>query len=201
MNLAWPTELPGLAPAGYYIALRVGFAYPMDEHNAFPDAWVDHYTRNGFMLRDPAVRWAYANNGEIRWSALEEAESSEVLAHAARFGLRYGAVVSHATSEPKEQRSYGTFAREDREFTDEEISLLRFWVERLHDEMMPRVTLTDAETEALKLVKEGLRLKEIAWRLGVSEGAIKQRLAGAKKKLGAKTSSHAITLAVESRLI
>ena len=201
MNLAWPTELPALAPAGYYIALRVGFAYPMDERNAFPQPWVDHYTRKGFMLRDPAVRWAYANDGEIRWSEIEGGENSEVLEEAAHFGLRYGAVVSHATSEPKEQRSYGTFAREDREFTDEELSLLRFWVENLHEKLMPRVSLTAAETEALKLVKEGLRLKEVAWRLGVSEGAIKQRIAGAKKKLGAKTSSHAITLAVESRLI
>ena len=50
-------DIAALATAGYYLALRVGFAFPMEEVNALPQDWVDHYTRNRFMLHDPVIRW------------------------------------------------------------------------------------------------------------------------------------------------
>jgi len=71
----------------------------------------------------------------------------------------------------------------------------------LHRSLNPPTNLTQAELEALMLVKDGLRLKEIAYQLGVSEGAIKQRLNGAKKKLDARTNTQAASKAVEFRLI
>ncbi len=55
--------------------------------------------------------------------------------------------------------------------------------------------------EALQLVKNGILVKEIADGVGVSEGAIKQRLKSAKRKLGAKNSTQAATIAMEYRLI
>ena len=36
-------EFSYIAPAGYYIALRVGFAFPIAETNALPDAWIERY--------------------------------------------------------------------------------------------------------------------------------------------------------------
>ena len=54
---------------------------------------------------------------------------------------------------------------------------------------------------ALGMVRDGLLLKEIANALGVSEGAIKQRLKNAKKKLGAKTSTQAAATAAQHGLI
>jgi LuxR family transcriptional regulator len=51
------------------------------------------------------------------------------------------------------------------------------------------------------MVRDGLLLKQIAARLGVSEGAIKQRLKSAKFKLGSKTSSQAVSAAVGYGLI
>lgn len=55
--------------------------------------------------------------------------------------------------------------------------------------MAPPTNLTKAELEALRMVKDGLLVKEIANILGVSEGAVKQRLRNAKSKLGAKNRS------------
>ena len=51
------------------------------------------------------------------------------------------------------------------------------------------------------MVKDGLLMKEIADLLGVSEGAVKQRLKNAKLKLGAKTGTHAATMATSFGLI
>lgn len=201
INAQWPEDFAVIGTAGYYVALRIGFAFPMEEKNAFPTDWVNHYTRNGLMLRDPAVQWAYANNGSARWGELEQTDSTHVLEKAADFGLKYGVVVSCVPESSGSLRSYGTFARSDREITDPEIEILRQNMATLHQLADPPTNLTAAELEALELVKEGLRLKEIAFDLGVSEGAIKQRLAGAKRKLGAKTSTHAASLAVMFRMI
>ncbi|MEO0930451.1 MAG: autoinducer binding domain-containing protein, partial [Pseudomonadota bacterium] len=69
-TLLGPDEIGQLAPSGHYIALRIGFAFPMEEVNAFPEDWISHYTKQRFMLFDPIVRWAYSNTGTIRWSEI-----------------------------------------------------------------------------------------------------------------------------------
>ena len=190
-----------LAPAGYYIALRVGFAFPVAEHNALPDRWIEHYTQKGFMLYDPVVRWSYEHSGSIRWSDIQLSDPKGILVQAARFGLRYGVAVACAPGGSEGQRSFASFARGDREFVDDEIAVLEAKLRRLHEATAPPTNLTEAELEALSMVRDGLLLKEIASRLGVTEGAIKQRLKNAKVKLGAKTSSQAVSAAVGFGLI
>ena len=92
-------------------------------------------------------------------------------------------------------RSFGSFLRDDREYQDDEITRLHAHVEHLHHDREPPTNLTQAELEALRMVKDGLRLKQIAHELGVTEGAVKQRLKNAKLKLGAATGTQAATLA------
>jgi LuxR family transcriptional regulator, quorum-sensing system regulator SdiA len=48
---------------------------------------------------------------------------------------------------------------------------------------------------------EGLRLKQIATRLGISESAVKARLNNVKRKLGAKTQSQAASIAASRRIL
>ena len=61
--------------------------------------------------------------------------------------------------------------------------------------------ITSAEIEALRLVKNGHRLKQVAHELGVTEGAVKQRLKNARLKLEAKTGAEAISRAAAFGLI
>lgn len=197
----WPDEFSSIATAGYYVALRIGFAFPVDERNEFPSDWVEYYTHNGLMLFDPTVRWVYENSGHTRWSDMPTDDPRGVLEKADSFGLRFGVVISCTSENHDGQRTYGTFARTDREISGDEIDTLSHHLRKLHIDASPPTNLTEAELEALTLVKEGLRLKEIAYRIGVSEGAIKQRLSGAKKKLGARTNTQAASRAVEFRLI
>ncbi|GAB4382648.1 MAG: LuxR family transcriptional regulator [Albidovulum sp.] len=195
------SDFTWLAPAGYYIALHVGYAYPLSEQNALPEAWVELYTRRGYLLQDPVMRWLYQNRGAARWRDLGLPDPAGILAQAAEHGLRYGVAISCAPTGPDGQRSFGSFARADRDFTDEEIGHLEARLRRLHEATAPPTNLTRAELEALSMVRDGLLLKEIAARLGVSEGAIKQRLKNAKHKLGAKTASQAVSAAVGYGLI
>lgn len=196
-----PDDVQSIAKNGYYIALRVGFAFPLEEVNALPTAWVDHYTKHRFMLHDPVIRWNYANTGAIRWSGIDLPDPMRILDQAQTFGLRYGVAVACFDGNKEGQRSFGTFARSDREFERAEIDALLAYVEALHHAKAPPTNLTKAELEALKMVKEGLRLKQIAHALGVTEGAVKQRLKNAKTKLGAQTSAQAAAMVGEFNLI
>lgn len=196
-----PSQIATIAPSGYYIALRIGFAFPVEEINELPATWVDHYTQNRFMLFDPIMRWAYSNVGTITWQELSTDDPRNILTQALSFGMRYGVAVSVFDGNKEGQRSFGSFARTDREFTQIETKLLHAYVARRHSEMAPPTNLTMAELEALGMVRDGKRLKEIAHIIGVTEGAVKQRLKNAKLKLGAKTGTQAAALAGQYGLI
>jgi LuxR family transcriptional regulator len=199
--LLGPDEISQIAPSGYYVALRIGFAFPMEEVNELPEEWVAHYTSQRFMLFDPAVRWAYANVGSVRWSDLGKDDPKKIIAQAQTFGLRFGVTIAVLDQGANAQRSFASFVRNDREYTDLEVKLLNAFVMRRHNETAPPTNLTRAELEALGMVKNGKRLKEIAYELSVSEGAVKQRLKNAKLKLGAKTGTQAAALANQYGLI
>lgn len=188
------------ATAGYFIAIRVGFGFPQAEYNKFPEAWVAEYTRDGLMIEDPVMRWVYRNVGAVRWSALAARDPSGVFSRAARHDLRHGVSISCQDADGA-FRSFGSFARSDREFTDTEIGAFSELIALLHDDAKPRVQLTAAEREALALVRDGRLLKEIAGELGISEAAVKQRLKNARVKLNARNGSQAVSIAVKTGLI
>lgn len=190
-----------LAPGGHYLALRLGFVFPIEEVNELPASWVEEYTRQGYAFFDPLIRWAYSDVGACRWSDIAQPDPRGVIARARVHGLRFGAVVSVVDAAPGTQRSFGTFVHPEREFTLEEMDLLSGFVRARHDALRPPQNVTEAEIEALRLVKEGHRLKQIAWQLGVTEGAVKQRLKNARIKLDAKTGAEAISRAATFGLI
>ena len=201
LELRTADDVKELAKTGHYIALRVGFAFPMEEVNALPRAWAEHYTTHRFMLHDPVIRWIYSNVGAISWSNIDLPDPMRIMDQAQTFGLRYGVAVACFDGNREGQRSFGTFSRPDREFERAEIDALYNYVLRLHHAKAPPTNLTKAELEALKMVKEGMRLKQIAHELGISEGAVKQRLKNAKMKLNAQTSAQAAAMAGEFSLI
>lgn len=193
--------LRDLAPAGYYVALRVGFAFPLVEMNELPPAWVEQYTVNRFMLFDPVIQWVYSQTGAIRWSAIDRPDPRGVFRLAATHGLRFGVAISFVEGETDAQRSFGSFSRSDREYTIDEVEVLERSIQRLHRENAPPSNLTSAELEALRMISEGMRLKQIAFELGVTEGAVKQRLKNAKGKLGAQTGAQAASKARDFGLL
>jgi LuxR family transcriptional regulator len=194
-------EFSALAPAGYHVAVRVGFAFPEFEHNTLPLAWVHRYTRGGFMLSDPVTRWIYENTGSVRWSEIGLDDPRQVLVEAADYGLVYGAAVCLIDTEASQLRSFGSFSRSDREFEDSEIEDLHRQLTLLHHQSSPPEDLTNAELETLRMIKSGLLMKEIAHDLGITESAVKQRLRNAKSKLDSRTTAQAVTRATEFGLI
>ncbi|MCR8724599.1 autoinducer binding domain-containing protein [Frigidibacter sp. ROC022] len=122
-----------LAISGYHIAACASFGLPAVSRSTLPEAWVSEYTEDALMLRDPVMLWIYAHSGVTRLSQIKEDDDSGIMARAARHGLKYGAVVSHGTESSGKLLSYGIFYRDDREFTDDELELLRLRVQSLHN--------------------------------------------------------------------
>ena len=185
-------DFDALAPAGYHLALRVGFAFPEYQRNSLPQDWIDIYTKNGLMMLDPVIHWIYDNSGHTRWSEISNADEHKVLKIAATFGLRYGAAASLMPDDTPGLRSFGTFARSDREFEDHELQILGDAISKMHHALAPSRALTEAEIEVLEMLASGLMLKQIAHGLSISESAVKLRLTNARSKLGARTNTQAV---------
>ncbi|HHI70121.1 MAG TPA: LuxR family transcriptional regulator [Rhodobacteraceae bacterium] len=192
------TRLGDLAPKGYFVALHIRFTSPLLSFQTYDPKWTDHYTENGYVLRDPMTAWGFCTTGWTRWSNKRIPDPFGIFKEAARFGLTYGATISYG---PIRSRTIVSVARADREFEDAEIDEIEAIAIRLHDMTEPPHRLTKAQTEALKLIADGNRHAAAAAQLGISESALKARLTSARQKLMARTTAEAIQRAKDNGLL
>lgn len=191
-------NLARLATAGYFIGLHIRFTSPLFTFQTYDQRWIDHYTENGYVLRDPMTAWGFSRTGWIRWSDPALLDPFGLFKDAARYGLQYGVTVACG---PIKSRTIASFARSDREFRDEEIEKIERAVLRLHDLSEPPEALTEAQIEALRCIAGGDRIAAAAEKLGISESALKARITSARNRLMARTTAEAIQRAKDSRLI
>jgi len=191
-------RLGRLAPAGYFVGLHIRFTSPLMSFQTYDQAWIDHYTENGYVLRDPMTGWGFSTTGWVRWSDPALLDPFGLFKEAAGYGLRYGVTVSCG---PINSRTIASFARSDREFEDHEIRSIVEAVHRLHEISEPPHDLTKAQAEALKCIAGGDRHAAAAAKLGISESALKARITAARDRLMARTTAEAIQRAKDYRLI
>jgi LuxR family transcriptional regulator, quorum-sensing system regulator SdiA len=191
-------QLALLASAGYFLGLHIRFTAPLMTFQTYDQAWLDHYTENGYVLRDPMTAWGFSQIGSIRWSDPTLPDPFGLFKEAAKFGLNYGFTIACG---PIKSRTIGSFARPDREFSDNEIALAKTIVLRLHDVTEPPEELTRAQVEALRCIAGGDRHAAAAAKLGISESALKARITSARIRLMARTTAEAIQRAKDYRLI
>jgi len=191
-------QLSDLAPKGYALALHIRFAAAHVMIQTYDPRWTEIYTERGYMLADPMVFWGFGNDGAIRWSQIELPDPHDILGQARSFGLQYGVAIALG---PTASRTIGGFARDDREFTDEEIAEIQAIVQELHTASTPPEQLTPAQRMALRLVARGNRNAEAAALLGISESALKARLRAAREALFVRTTAEAIQRAQEYKLL
>lgn len=191
-------QLTLMAPAGYFLGLHIRFTAPLMTFQTYDQAWLDHYTENGFVLRDPMTAWGFSTTGTIRWSDERLLDPFNLFKEAAKFGLNYGATIACG---PIKSRTIASFARSDRDYRDDEIETISVIVHRLHDMTEPPDELTQAQVEALRCIAGGDRHAAAAEKLGISESALKARISSARVRLMARTTAEAIQRAKDYRLI
>jgi LuxR family transcriptional regulator len=123
-------QLRGLSPRGFAIALHVKFTSPRYLFQAYDKEWLDLYSREGLVLSDPTIPWAFSNIGTIRWSELAPLDSAGLFARAASHGLTYGVTVGVRGGA---SHSMASFCRPDREYTADEAGQVEAAVQLMHD--------------------------------------------------------------------
>lgn len=191
-------RLGQLAPAGYFVGLHIRFATPLLLFQSYDQAWIDHYTAQAYQLRDPMVAWGFSVEGTTRWSEIELPDPFGFWGEAASFGLRYGVAVSCGKIP---SRTIAAVAHSEREFTVEEMAEVTSIIRHLHQITEPPESLTQAQTEALRLIAAGDRHAAAAAKLNISESALKARLTSARERLMARTTAEAIQRAKDYRLL
>lgn len=191
-------KLDRFAKAGYWALLHVRSTTPLMNFRTYAQAWVDHYTDNGYLLRDPMTGWAFSGTGSIRWSDRTFPDPYDIASAAREFGLNHGVTISVG---PVASRSIVSVARNDREHEDAEIEEIQRIALRLHDITEPPESLTQAQVEALQCIARGDRHDAAAAKLGISVSALKARLNSARGRLMARTTTEAIQRATDFGLL
>ncbi|RVT82558.1 LuxR family transcriptional regulator [Rhodobacteraceae bacterium CCMM004] len=191
-------KLDAYAESGYFLALHIRFTSPLMFFQTYKQDWIEHYSSNGYVLRDPMTAWSFSTTGTTRWSNRRVPDPFGIFKEAKKFGLNYGMTASCG---PILSRTVCSIARSDREFEDGEMAEVAVLVQRLHDMAEPTTRLTKAQHEALKAIADGHRHAAAAAMLGISESALKLRLASARDRLMARTTAEAIQRAKDYNLL
>jgi len=194
----YSNRLGKMAPGGFFFALHIRFALPLLHLQTYPQGWTDRYTEEAYALRDPIIAWGFSTVGATRWSEITIPDPFDILGQAREFGMVYGIAVSCG---PMKSRTIASASRADREFTEGETAEFAALIGQLHDITEPPTSLTDAQIEALRCIANGDRHAAAAARLGISESALKARLAAARTALLARTTTEAIQRARDYRLL
>ena len=133
--------------AGYAIALHISFTTPRFLFQTYNKDWMDVYSENGLVLKDPTVLWGFSNTGVKRWNDLKEMDVNQVLPLARKYGLKYGFTFA---IHQDDSRSIGSFARTDRDFSDQEIESLAAIATDLHAHTEKIKKLSNEELTQLK---------------------------------------------------
>ncbi|OUD11040.1 hypothetical protein BVC71_04045 [Marivivens niveibacter] len=124
------TTAKSLCTSGFALGLHVVYTAPSIMLQTYRTDWTAKYVEKGMVVSDPTVHWAFQNRGAARWSEMDLPDPQNVMPQAAEYGLAYGCVTS---IQPKDVQSMGFFARDDREFTDDEIETLLACTQKMHD--------------------------------------------------------------------
>ena len=186
--------LNDLAPTGWIMGFNLTYQGPEHLHNAYPDKWRDIYQERNYFFSDPIARWTIENEGWTRWSAVKQTTFDMPFMHAAQqFGLNFGVAISRKTDL---KRSFLTLSHPTSEFTDAQIIEVVTKFNAWTDLVLDRASLTSGELDVLGCLRDGLGQRAISEKLGIAEATVTQRAQKACAKLGAKTRTQAVAIAV-----
>jgi DNA-binding CsgD family transcriptional regulator len=209
-----------------YTALAVGAPSRHDLFNGYffstwPPAWIELYTREGFMRDDPIPTVAALNVMPFLWSEMMAGRTGIAMSanqlrafHIAReHGYREGVVVPiHGPGAYLVVASYGG---EYPDTSPSAVTTLHVLTLHAHVRLASlyaaarqsgppvpgSVTLTLREIEALSCVLSGLSDATAALRMGLSERTVRFHLTNVRRKLGARTRAQAISAALALGLL
>lgn len=184
--------------------------------------FVELYTSKNFACDDPFVHFCLSEpNGMICWSdpramSFATDRSDQVLGLAHDYGMAHGVSIAlrSATSpeiggigltlDAKDERGEQDILRRHAQEIETAVALFHnHLVGRIHQQKDENkaTALTQREKECLMWCAAGLRTKEIAFRMSISEKTVEFHLANVAKRLNARNRTHAVARALSYGLI
>jgi LuxR family transcriptional regulator len=191
-------KIGAAAPAGCFLSLRIRGTTPLVTLHSYPQPWIDEYTENGYVLRDPITTWALTVGGTVRWSAPFLPDPFRIFRKAAEHGLNFGASI---TEGPIGARTICSFARSDRELTDGEIAQVRSIVADLHERVQLPRSLEDDQKAVLRILAGAGGATGVAQSLGLGEEAARKRIRQLCDLLIARSPDEAVQRARDHKLL
>lgn len=177
-----------------------------------PAGWRERYIQKGYLYRDPIFEKLQHASAPFTWheaaSASRRPETIAIVgAEAAAFGLVGGIAVPIRL--PDGATAAVSFGGSNADLSPTERGQLTFianyafgrtinFIARKNLYPMP---LTPREHECLLWASEGKTDWEIARILGISTPTVTKHMLSSKQKLGAVTKTHAVAIAVRSRIV
>ena len=196
--------LKSIGIAGYSLFLQTRYWGTKFVFSTYPDAWLECYDHNHFMVIDPVVLWSLTNSGTTRWSEIATAQtgpSKHVMTRAKDFGLKFGAVVVTKSRYQKYKNCMISIARNDRDLTDAEIAEVADILDRIVQQHDSRMGLTDLDITTIQSLAAGKSQDEIAYDMGISRETVKKRIERIRKKIGARNATHMVSIDHSNNLI
>ncbi|WP_158617327.1 helix-turn-helix transcriptional regulator [Falsigemmobacter faecalis] len=198
-------RLREIGTAGYSLVVNVRGLTPEHHISTFPEHWVALYSERQYAVFDPVSIWARLNSGRIRWSEIRSEGLTPVqqfiLRRGADYGLVYGGGVSRSEPESRGTFSFLFCARADRELLGEELDVIEESLDIILSAVEAQPALSAEDVRVLSDLARGYSQKEIAVALSLSRETIKKRLEKIRIQLGARNSTHAVSLAQRRGLI
>lgn len=184
--------------------------------STYPPKWIEVYLRRQYFLIDPVIEVGRTAFLPFEWSNLDRATAARYsfFEEASSFGIGYNGLTIPVRA-PNGERSLFSVtsnlqgAQWRRQRLSSEADLLLF-SSHLHDRFFDisgfrksasPPQLSRRELQCLELLAQGLLFKQISARLVISESAVRQYVRAAKRKLGARTLSQAMSTAVTFELL
>lgn len=207
--------------ADFYEVDHLAYHVVTNEHAArhfalvtYPDEWVKHYVDKNLVKIDPVVQHAITSVLPFSWASLNKdtPELKKMFDDARDIGLGNNGLTFQIRDQYSKfailslnaEASPDTFQKFTKEYRQDFMMLsylIHNRVQTLTSLGVRKVHLSPSETEVIKWAAAGKTTEETAIILGKSVRMVRAFLDSARYKLGADTKAHAVSRALELRLI
>lgn len=195
-----------LGPSGYTIILNIYHTTPEAWYSTLPTDWVDEYTEKSYAFADPVMQFTMFSTGVKRWDEIQHFKlpvlSKKVYERACFFNLNYGGAVVKKSSEGGRKKHLFSFARSDRQATDEELREASDTFNKFIEQYEAGETFTDRQIKILIRLAQGLTRSDVAKEIGRSDGTVRDEIREIRFKLGnAENIPQAVAMALSRHII
>jgi len=199
------------AASGIVTGPRALSANPFHFNN-WPPEWRRVYDREGYLHIDPLARHALTSGAPATWTDVMSSlprndPGHQVFAAAARHGFAEGMVIPFRNGDG--EIGMVTIGGDRPKLNPDEATFLTaiastafFTAEALHStahRASQRGTFTPRELDCIVLLSSGLTGAEIAKALGISQETVVSHMENARRKVGARSRAHLISIAMRYR--